>query len=264
MTDLAEPFARNPDPGLADAHTEMPSLRGRKAIVTGGTTGIGRAIAVLLASEGVRIFTCGRDPQHLQDGLARIRQVGEGDGINLDLADEDGVDRFVAAARDYFGDFDIAVINAAVPAQGLTTMSADEVRYAIATDFTAYLTTAKAAVDVMKDRGDIIFVGSVSAHLLGGGSSVYAGMKAGIAGFAEALRKEVAPKGIKVGLIEPAKTGADFQYESYTAEEQAEENRKEMMLRAEDIAVGVHYMLSQPRRAVVQQVVIAPRARGED
>jgi NADP-dependent 3-hydroxy acid dehydrogenase YdfG len=260
VSHLAEPPARN----LSDAHTEMLALNGRKAIVTGGTTGIGRAIAVLLASEGVDVFICGRDPQHLEDGLERIREVGKGDGINVDLGEEDGVERFVAAAKDYFGDFDIAIVNAAIPAQGITSMSGEELRYAIAVDFTAYLTTAYAAAGVMKDHGDIVFIGSVSAHVLGAESSVYSGMKAGIAGFAEALRKELGPKGIKVCNVEPAKTGADFQYDSFTAEEQAEENRKETMLRAEDIAVGVHYALTQPRRAVVQQIVIAPRAEGAE
>lgn len=260
MSDLAQPPARD----IADAHTEKPGLAGRRAIITGGTTGIGRAIAVLLASEGVDVFVCGRDPQHLEDGLERIREVGKGDGISLDLGEEDGVDRFIAAAKAYFGDFDIAIVNAAIPAQGLTTMDAKELRYAIAVDFTAYLTTAHAAVEVMKDHGDIVFIGSVSAHLLGGDGSVYAGMKAGIAGFAEALRKELGPKGIKVCNIEPAKTGADFQYESFTAEEQAEAINRDVMLRAEDIAVGVHYVLTQPRRSVVQQVVIAPRAEGAE
>jgi NADP-dependent 3-hydroxy acid dehydrogenase YdfG len=261
MSDLAEPRTRN----LPDAHTELLGLAGRKAIVTGGTTGIGRAIAVLLASEGVKVFVCGRDPRHLQDGLDRIREVGEGDGINVDLGEEDGVDRFVGAAKAYFGgDFDIAIVNAAIPAKGLTEMSAEELRYAIAVDFTAYLTTAHAAAAVMRDKGDIVFIGSVSAHLLGAESSVYAGMKAGIAGFAEALRKELAPKGIKVCNIEPAKTGADFQYKDFTAEEQAEENRNETMLRAEDIAVAAHYVLTQPRRSNVQQIVIAPRARGDE
>lgn len=260
MLDLADPPARN----LSDAHTAMPSLNGRKAIITGGTTGIGRAIATLLASEGVDVFVCGRDPQHLQDGLERIREVGKGDGIAIDLAEPESVDRFVEAAKDYFGDFDIAIVNAAIPAQGVTKMSADELRYAIATDFTAYLTTAHAAAEVMKDKGDIVFIGSVAAHILGAESSVYAGMKAGVAGFAEALRKELAPKGIKVCNVEPAKTGADFQYQSFTAEEQAEQNRNETMLRAEDIAVAVHFVLTQARRANVQQVVIAPRARGEE
>lgn len=253
-----------PAKDVADAHTEMPALAGRKAIITGGTTGIGRAIAVLLASEGVDVFVCGRDPQHLQDGLERIREVGKGGGMNVDLADPQGVDQFIAASRDYFGDFDIAIVNAAIPAKGLTTMTAEELRYAIAVDFTAYLTTAYAAAEVMKDHGDIVFIGSVSAHLLGAGGSVYAGMKAGVAGFAEAVRKELAPKGIKVCNIEPAKTGADFQYPNFSAEEQAQEIIKETMLRAEDIAVGVHYVLTQPRRSVVQQISIAPRARGKE
>lgn len=257
MTELAEPPARN----LSDAHTAMPRLEGRKAIITGGTTGIGRAIAVLLASEGADVFICGRDPQHLQDGLARIREVGRGEGINVDLAEPDGVDRFVAAAKDYFGDFDIAIVNAAIPAKGLTMMTAEELRYAIAVDFTAYLTTAYAAAEAMKDHGDIVFIGSMSAHALGAESSVYAGMKAGIAGFAEALRKELGPKGIKVCNVEPGKTGADFQYRSFTAEEQAEQIDKEAMLRAEDIAVACHYLLTQPRRAVVQQITIAPRTQ---
>src|SRR6185503_3110500 len=88
------PAMAEADPNLSDAHTAMPSLKGRKAVITGGTTGIGRAIAVLLASEGVEIFTCGRDEQHLKDGLERINQVGKGDGIAVDLAEKDGLDRF--------------------------------------------------------------------------------------------------------------------------------------------------------------------------
>ena len=257
MAILAEPVFRN----LADAHTAMPPLAGRKAIITGGTTGIGRAIAVLLASEGVKVFVCGRDPQHLGDALDRIREVGDGDGLAIDLADVAGVDTFMAAARACLGDFDIAVVNAAIPAKGITDMTQDELRYAIAADFTAYLTSAHAASELMHDHGDIVFIGSMAAHVLGPGSSVYAGMKAGVAGFSEALRKELGPKGIKVSNIEPGKTGADFQYESFSAEEQAAQINKDWMLRAEDIAVAVHYVLTQPRRAVVQQVTIAPRTQ---
>ena len=84
---MAEADSRN----LSDAHTQMPSLQGRKAVITGGTTGIGRAIGVLLASEGVEIFTCGRNEQHLADGLQRINEVGKGDGISVDLATREGL-----------------------------------------------------------------------------------------------------------------------------------------------------------------------------
>ncbi|WP_420141151.1 SDR family oxidoreductase [Sphingomonas sp.] len=248
----------------SDAHTEQPSLEGKKAIITGGTTGIGRAIAVLLASYGVDVFVCGRDPQHLEDALQRIGEVGRGDGIAIDLAEPDNVRRFFDAGLAYLGGLDIAVINAAVPAQGITTMDEGALRYAIATDFTAYLLSAKAAADALRDHGNIVFIGSMSAYMLGAGSSVYAGMKYGIQGFSEALRKELGPKGIQVCNVEPGKTGADFQYESFTAQEQADAINREEMLRAEDIAVATHFVLTQPRRAVVQQVTVAPRGQPEE
>ncbi|MEP7350845.1 MAG: SDR family NAD(P)-dependent oxidoreductase [Sphingorhabdus sp.] len=78
----------------SDAHTLQPDLAGKRAIITGGTTGIGRAIAVLLASYGVKVFICGRMPEPLADALERIREVGDGDGINVDLVDAVEVDRF--------------------------------------------------------------------------------------------------------------------------------------------------------------------------
>lgn len=243
----------------ADAHTDMPGLQGRRVAITGGTTGIGRAIAVLLASEGAKVFVCGRNEDHLADALSRIREVGEGDGVSLDLADPKNSKAFIDRACEALGGLDVAIINAAVPAEGLTDMDVSALRYAIAADFTAYLLSAHAAADALGDQGDIVLIGSMAAHILGPGSTVYAGMKAGIAGFAEALRKELGPKGIKVALVEPGKTGADFQYPDLPADKQRAMIKEETMLRAEDIAVGVHYVLTQPRRAVVQQLTIAPR-----
>ena len=249
---------------LSDAHTKQPSLKGRKAVITGGTTGIGRAIAVLLASEGVEIFTCGRDENHLADGLERINEVGKGSGIALDLAEKGNVDKFFAEAKKSLGSYDIAIVNAAIPVDGLTTSSEDETHYAVAIDYVAYVLSAHKAASAMKDKGDLILVGSMSAHSLGGSGSIYAGMKKGIQGFAEALHKELSSKGIKVGLVEPGLTGADFQYPDIPADKQREMINDEKMLRAEDIAVAVHFMLTQPRRAVVTQLAITQRVRDEE
>lgn len=248
---------------LSDAHTHQPSLKGRKAVITGGTTGIGRAIAVLLATEGVEIFTCGRDQQHLADGLERINQVGKGSGIALDLGEKGGVDRFFAEAEKTLGSYDIAIINAAIPVEGVTTTSEDDTRYAAAVDYVAYVLSAHKAAAAMKDKGDLILVGSMSAHHLGAESSIYAGMKKGIQGFAEALHKELGSKGIKVGLIEPGLTGADFQYPDIPADKQRDMINKDEMLRAEDIAVAAHFMLTQPRRAVVTQLAMTQRVSDE-
>ena len=89
-----------PQTNVADAHTHVLPLKGRRAVISGGSTGIGRAIAALLAAEGARVFIGASTPEHLDDALARIRDVGEGDGVVLDLAEFRGI----RAVREAFAD----------------------------------------------------------------------------------------------------------------------------------------------------------------
>lgn len=248
-----------------EGHTARTALAGKRVAITGGSTGIGRATALLLAGEGARIFTCGRNPEHLADAIAAVQAAGgEMDGVALDLAHDGAVDRFFGAAEQALGGVDVVVINAAIPAAGLTEMDEAGLREAIAVDFTAYLFSAwRAAAAFGGQGGDIVLVGSMSAHVLGPHSTVYAGIKAGIAGFAEALRRELGGKGIRVGLVEPGLVGTDFQYPEIPADKQRAMIAEEKMLRAEDIAVGIHYFLTQPARTVVQQLTIVPRVNEE-
>ena len=251
-------------PSTSDTHTETPPLRGKRAIITGSTTGIGRAIAVRLAAEGVDVFVCGLEQSYLDDALADIRSVGKGDGMVIDLADAANVTIVFRRAAAYLGGLDVAVINAAVAAEGLDDSDSEALLRVVATDFTAYLLSARVAIDHLAGQGDIVLIGSMSAHVLGPESTVYAGIKYGIQGFAEALRRELGPTGIKVSLVEPGKTGSDMQYPDIPIEKQRDMIREESMLRAEDIAVGVQYLLNQPRRAVVQQLTIAPRMQSKE
>ncbi len=254
---MADTDTRN----LADAHTEQPGLAGRKAIVTGGTTGIGRAIAVLLASYGADVFVCGRTPEHLDDALRRIREVGKGDGVNVDLSQPAEVQRFFAAADDYLGGLDIAVLNAAVPADAAAETTTEDTRYQLETDLVSYVVTAQQSARRMKAGSDIVFIGSMSAVSRRGGSSIYVAAKTGVQGFATALRQELAEKDIKVGLIEPGFTGADFQYPDFPPEQQRELIDEHRMLRAEDIAVATHFMLTQPRRTAVSLMRVETRLK---
>jgi NAD(P)-dependent dehydrogenase (short-subunit alcohol dehydrogenase family) len=247
-----------------DSHTDTPTLEGKRAIITGGSTGIGRAIAILLASEGVDVFLCGLEQQYLDDALADVRSVGKGDGVVIDLADPDNVKVVFDQAAAYLGGLDIAVVNAAISADALSETSEADLRRAIAIDFTAYLLSAHAAADKLAGEGDIVLIGSMSAHVLGPESTIYAGIKYGIQGFSEALRRELGPKGIKVSLVEPGKTGSNMQYPDIPTEKQREMIEEHSMLRAEDIAVGVHYLLTQPRRTVIQQLTIAPRMQSKE
>lgn len=249
---------------VADAHTQVLSLTGKRVFVTGGTTGIGRAIAVLLASEGARVFICGRDKPKLADALKRIREVGGGNGMAIDLAEPKHVKKFIDKAVTWLGGLDVAVINAAIAADGLSEMDEQAVRYAVGTDFTGYVMSAHGAIEALGRKGDIVLIGSMSAHVLGPHSTVYAGIKYGIQGFAEAFRREMGPRNVRVALVEPGLTGSDMQLPDTPPKKQREKIAKETMLRAEDIAVAVHYILTQPRRAVVQQLTIAPRAQDQE
>lgn len=247
-------MADNPQANLSDAHTEQPSLKGRRVAITGGTTGIGRAIAVLLASEGARVFVCGRDEAHLADALHRIREVGEGDGISVDLSRREDVHRFFDAAQDKLGGLDVVVVNAAVPADAVADSGEDDLVTQIATDFTGYLLSVKQATDRLRPGSDIVLIGSMSAVSKSPGSSAYVAAKSGIEGLAQALRKELSERDIKVGLVEPGFTGADFQYPEFPPDKQRELIHQHRMLRAEDIAVSVHFMLTQPRRTAVSLI----------
>ena len=242
-----------------DAHTHQPSLAGRRALITGGTTGIGRAIAILLASEGAKVFICGRTPEHLDDALHRIREVGEGDGIGIDLTRQDEIDRFVEEGAQALGGIDIAVLNAGLAADGLEDTEAEEIRYVVDTNLTAMMTTARRVVERMEAGGDIVFIGSMSSATRSGSSTVYVATKTGVQAFAEALRKELAEKDIKVGNIEPGLTGSDMQLPDIPVEKQREMIHEAKMLRAEDIAAATHFMLSQPRRTVVSLMRVEPR-----
>jgi len=244
---------------LSDAHTKEPDIQGRRAIITGGTTGIGRAIAVLLASYGVKVFICGRTPEHLDDALARIREVGAGEGVNVDLSKAADVARFFEAANKYLGGIDIAIINAAVPAEALNDTSEQDTRYQIETDLVSYVITTQEAAKRMKAGSDIVLIGSMSAVSRKGGNSIYVAAKSGIQGFATALRQELAEQDIKVGLVEPGFTGADFQYPDFPPEKQRELIHQDKMLRAEDIAAATYFMIAQPRRTAVSLMRVETR-----
>jgi NADP-dependent 3-hydroxy acid dehydrogenase YdfG len=99
----------------------------------------------------------------------------------------------------------------------------------------------------------------MSAVSRGKSSTVYAATKNGVEAFAEALRKELAEKDIKVGNIEPGLTGTDMQLPDTPVEKQREMIDQAKMLRAEDIAAAAHFMLTQPRRTVVSLMRVEPR-----
>lgn len=242
-----------------DVHTAVTSLKDKRVLVTGGTTGIGRAIARLLASYGARLFIFGRHAPELRDALKAVRDDGgEIEGMTADAAKPKDIDRVFARVRKHFGDLDVLVNNAGLGAEGIADMDDAEWRYVVETNLTAYMAFARNAAVWMEERreGDIVLIGSISAVRRGKDSSVYVATKAGVQGFAESFHKEMAEEGIRVCLIEPGKVGSDMVEGSPRA--QRAKIRKMEMLRAEDIAVAVHYVLTQPRRCSIPYMQVRP------
>lgn len=237
----------------------MPtSLQGKSVVVTGGTTGIGRATAELLASQGASVLILGRHETELQEALADMPTEGKVYGIVADTTKPGDIERIFAEADAKLGGVDILVNNAAEAAQSILDTEYDEWQYVVSANILGYMGCSRHAIDRMKEKksGHIVNIGSLSAKLRDSGADVYVASKSAIEGFSESLRKQVNEMGIKVSLVEPGKVGADFP--NSTPEEQPGEIAKGEMLMSEDIAAAVHFCLVQPERSDVILLQIRP------
>lgn len=237
------------------------TVTGRTVVVTGGTTGIGRATAILLALQGADVLIAGQDPQHLTDTLNSADQEqlkGNLTGIITDLSTEEGINKLFNEADNHFKKLDVLVNCAALAYQGIAEGSYADWQKVVNTNLLAYLACTRQAIDRMRPNkeGHIINIGSMSADVREKNSSVYVATKAAIQGFSESVRKEINEMGIKVTLIEPGAVGTDMQPVSVPDQQQKEEDLE--MLKAEDVAAAVLYTIMQPKRCDVVDIKIRP------
>lgn len=237
------------------------NIAGKNAVITGGTTGIGRAIALALLQRGVNVVITGQDPQHMEDALGDMQKVDTSakvSGVLSDLATKEGILQVFEEADKQFDKLDIFINNAGLSSDSVMEGEYEDWKYVIETNLLSYIACTHHAINRMKENktGHIINIGSMSAESKSEGSSVYVATKAGIRGFSASLRKEANELGIRVTLIEPGKTGADMQ--EISPEEQREKIEKMEMLKAEDIAAAVCYVLTQPQRADIVELKIRP------
>ncbi len=241
-----------------ERRAEMESMRGKRVLISGGTTGIGRATAVLLGSQGARVLIFGRNEPELRDALAEVTAAGgEAFGLVADQSIEANIQRVFQRVDEQLGGIDILIANAAVGAGMLADSSEEEWRYAIQTNIVGTMACSRQAVLRMKEAGSghIVHIGSMSADIREK-QSVYVTTKAAIQAFSESLRKEVNHLGIKVSLIEPGLTATDLV--SFSDEEERELARKHKIMEARDVAAAVHYCLAQPKRVDVVVLQLRP------
>lgn len=234
------------------------NLAAKNILITGGTTGIGRATALQLSKLGANIFIIGQDKNHLEDAMHDIKEVAmaKSFGILADLSSEQEIESLFDSVKEKFEKIDVLINNAALPFGNPEDGSYKDWEKVIATNLLGVIACSSQALKLMKEGGHIVNIGSMSADVREETGSVYVATKSGLQGFTEAFRKNVNQQGIKVTLIEPGAVDTDMQEKS--REEKLEMVRKGEMLASDDIAVAVIYCLSQPKRCDVVELKVRP------
>lgn len=183
-------------------------------VITGGTKGIGFAIAERLVEEGARVFICGRDKGDLKFALERLSQKGEAAGEICDVRSEEQVKMMLAECERIYGGIDVLINNAGMGYFGKTVeeMSGDEFRQTLETNLFGVFYTCHYSVPMMKKRGGgyIINISSLAGQNAHPKMAAYNASKFGLNGFTEALMQEVRQDNIKVSLICPGSVNTDF------------------------------------------------------
>lgn len=173
-------------------------LKGKRALVTGATGGLGQAIARALAAEGVELVLSGRRLGVLEPFAAELGAKV----VAADLADEAEVDRLMAES----GEIDILVANAALPATGdPRDFTAEEIKRAIQVNLTAPIQMAREAAKAMTSRGGgrIVLVGSLAGISPLPRSAMYNATKYGLRGFVLGFRQDLDGSGVGISIVEP-------------------------------------------------------------
>jgi 3-oxoacyl-[acyl-carrier protein] reductase len=191
----------------------MFDLTGRVALVTGASRGIGRAIAVKLAAQGASVVAAGRGENASATVAAITDQGGRAEAVGVDVTDSAALAQLPGTITERYGRLDVVVSNAGITRdQLLMRMKREEWDAVLATNLTAMFTLAQAAMrPMLKQRGGrIIAISSVVGQMGNAGQTNYAASKAGLIGFAKALAREVASRGITVNVIAPGMIDTDM------------------------------------------------------
>lgn len=182
-------------------------LKGKVALITGASRGIGKACAAVLAQEGCNVVICARGREVLEKTAEEIKTEGmEVLPVQADVSRLEDIENMVAAAVEKFGQIDFLINNAGFfPIRMFEEMPLEEWKQVIDINLTATFMVTKAVFGHMADRGEgrIVNVVSAAGRVGGAGLVHYSAAKAGVIGFTRALAREAAEVGIQVNAIAP-------------------------------------------------------------
>jgi NAD(P)-dependent dehydrogenase (short-subunit alcohol dehydrogenase family) len=232
----------------------MTRIKYKTAVITGGTKGIGYAIAEALAARGAKVFICGRNKRELNSAAEKLSKQGTAAGEICDVRNEDQVRMMLEECARIFGWIDILVNNAGIGILGKTVeeMSGDEFRQTLETNLFGVFYACHHAIPMMKKRGGyIINISSLAGQNPHPKMAAYNASKFGLNGFSEALMQEVRQDNIKLSYICPGSVNTYFGGDMPS-------DANSWQLQTEDIAQTVVNLLEMEPRALPSKIEIRP------
>jgi 3-oxoacyl-[acyl-carrier protein] reductase len=229
----------------------MENIAGKKAIVTGGGRGLGKATALALAKEGVDVAITGRNEETLAATVTELQALGvKATYAAFDVSSFEEVKAGIAKIKSELGDVDILINNAGIAAFG-SVLEMDPLKWTgmINTNLVGmyYVTREVLPFLIEKNQGDIICVSSTAGINGNAGTSAYSASKFGVIGFAESLLKEVRKNNIRVCTLLPSTIASDMSLELGITD-----GNPDKVLQPDDFAELIVANLKLPRRAMLK------------
>jgi NADP-dependent 3-hydroxy acid dehydrogenase YdfG len=255
--------------------TPNEQLQGTVALVTGASSGIGEATALALAAHGAAVAILARRADRLAQLADRMREEGARVlVIEADVSSVDDAQRAVQQTVDELGRLDILVNNAGVMLLGpVVGAPLEEWQRMLDVNVEGLLYCAHAALPHLlsaaesgpRNVADMVNISSVAGRVARRGSGVYNLTKHGVGAFSEALRQEVAERHVRISVIEPGATATELSGHNRPEVLQGIKDRFAgiELLQAQDIADAILYILTRPRHATINELMIRPTEQGD-
>ncbi len=225
------------------------------ALITGGTSGIGLALAQAFAREGYAVIITGRDAARLQTAAKKLK----GDNVQImaapcDVRDPEAVEKLFAQVRKQHPAIDVLVNNAGISHAQAPVEKLDVAtwRQVIDTNLTGMFLVTRAALPMMRAGGTIVNNLSLAAVKVFPGMSAYNASKAGAFGFTNVLREELRERGIRVLALLPGATNTDIWQQFWP------DAPRQKMIAPETVAAAVLHAVSAPANATIEEIRIGP------
>ena len=232
----------------------MPSnLAGKVALVTGGSRGIGRAIAEALLEEGAQVAICGRNKKNLDKAVRELAAKGDIAGQTCDMGRNEEVEALFRFAAERFGGLDVLVNNAGIghfaPVHELTL---EQWREVIDTNLSGVFYATRAAVPMMRKRGGgfILNIGSLAGKNPFAAGAAYNASKFGLNGMSEAMMMDLRYENIRVSQIMPGSVETDFR--------PGGADDAGWKLSAQQIAETAVHLIAMPDRNLASRIEMRP------